>query len=89
MRPLAGGEETLKRLSPPDDSATAVENAGSKIAEIKGDFADVFSDSLPKGLPPRRAIEHTIDIVPGSRPTARPAYKISFAEQAESDIVRL
>ncbi len=59
MRPLAGAEESPKQLSPPDDSATAVENAGSKIAEIKGDFADVFSDSLPKGLPPRRAIEHT------------------------------
>ena len=83
VRPLAGGEETPKQLSPPDESAAAVENAGSKIAVIKGDFADVFSNSLPKGLPPRRAIQHTIDLVPGSKPASRPAYKISFAEQAE------
>ena len=107
VRPLAGGEEAPKQLSSPDnESATAVENAGSKIAAINGDFADVFSDSLPKGLPPRRAIdifnqyieykilnqyilnqyiEHKIDLVPGSKPAARPAYKISFAfaEQAE------
>ncbi len=81
VRPVAGGEETPKQFSPPDDSATAVENA--KIAEIKGDFADVFSDSLPKGIPPRRAIERSIDLVPGNKPAARPAYKIYFAEQAE------
>ena len=83
VRPLAGREEAPKQLSPPDESATVVENAGSKIAAIKGDFADVFSDILPKALPPRRAIEHTIDLVPGSKPAARPAHKISFAEQAE------
>ncbi len=82
MRPLAGGEEP-PHLSPLDESATAVDNAGPKVAAIKGDFADVFSERLPKGLPPRREIEHTIDLVPDSKPTARPAYKISFAEQAE------
>ena len=82
VRPLAGGEEP-QNLSPPDESATVVENAGPQIAAIKGDFADVFSDSLPKGLPPRRAIEHPIDLVPGIKPAARPAYKIYFAEQAE------
>ena len=83
VRPLAGGEEEPPHLSPIDASATAVDNAGPKVAAIQGDFADVFSDRLPKGLPPRRAIEHTIDLVPDSKPTARPAYKISFAEQAE------
>ena len=42
----------------------------------------MFTERLPKGLSPQRAIEHTIDQVPGSRPTACPAYKLSFAEQA-------
>ncbi len=83
VRPLAGGEEDPPHLSPIDESATAVDNAGPKVAAIQGDFADVFSDRLPKGLPPRHDIEHIIDLVPDSKPTARPAYKISFAEQAE------
>ena len=84
VRPLAGGEEEPPRLSPIDESATAVDNAGPKAAAIQGEFADVFSDRLPKDLPPRRAIEHTIDLLPDSKPTARLAYKISFAEQADN-----
>ena len=83
VRSLAGGEEAPTQLSPPDASATTVDNGGPKIAAITGDFADVFSERLPKGLPPQRAIEHNIDLMPGSKPAARPAYKISFADQAE------
>ena len=83
MRSLAGGEEALTQLSPPDGSVSTVDNGRPKIAPIKGDFADVFSERLPKGLSPQHAIEHAIDLVPRSKPTARPSYKICFAEQAE------
>ncbi len=83
VRSLAGGEEAPTQLSSPDATTTAVDNAGSEVAAIQGDFADVFTERLPKGLPLQRAIEHTIDLVPGSKPTARPANKISFDDMSK------
>ena len=79
VRSLAGGEEAPTQLLPLDASATTVDNGGSTAAAINDDFADVFSKRLPKSPPPQRAIEHNIDLVPGSEPAARPAFKISFA----------
>ena len=32
------------------------------------EFADVMPDALPKGLPPLRGVQHTIELKPGSRP---------------------
>ena len=44
------------------------------IAEaLLKEFADVFPDKLPDGLPPKRGVEHTIELKPGSRiPPVRP-----------------
>src|SRR5665647_1454913 len=39
------------------------------IAEaLLAEFADVFPDKLPDGLPPTRGVQHTIELKPGSRP---------------------
>lgn len=54
-----------------------------KVAEILKEFADVMPSELQKNLPPRRAIDHKIDIVPGAKPPARAPYRMSPLELAE------
>lgn len=41
------------------------------------EYKDVFPDELPAALPPRRSIDHRIEILPGSRPPARPPFRLS------------
>ena len=38
------------------------------ILQLLTEFADVFPESLPLGLPPQRSFEHETDLEPGSRP---------------------
>ncbi|KAL0533670.1 hypothetical protein IC582_027711 [Cucumis melo] len=46
-------------------------------------YRDVMSDSLPKFLPPRRMIDHEIELVPGAKPPAKNAYCMTPPELAE------
>ena len=46
------------------------------------DFADVFQ-TPPPGLPPKRAVDHKIELVPGAEPPSRPTYKMSYKELDE------
>ncbi|TIA68013.1 hypothetical protein E3P91_04182 [Wallemia ichthyophaga] len=47
------------------------------------EFKDVFPDELPKTLPPRREVEHGIELVDGAKPPSRSPYRLSFTEQDE------
>ena len=47
--------------------------------KILNDFKDVFAEP-PPGLPPQRAIDHTIDLKPDAKPEARPIYSMSQPE---------
>ena len=46
------------------------------------EFADVFPDELP-GMPPERDVEFTIDLVLGTKPIAKNAYRLAVPELAE------
>ncbi|KAK9100149.1 hypothetical protein Scep_023579 [Stephania cephalantha] len=46
------------------------------------DFVDVFPDDLP-GLPPPRAIEFIIELIPGTQPIASRPYRMSPSEHEE------
>jgi hypothetical protein len=46
-------------------------------------YQDVFPDDLPTGLPPPRAVDHRIELVPGAEPPSKPTYRLSFAEMNE------
>ena len=54
-----------------------------EVNKILKEFADVFPTTLPEKLPPKRAIDHTIDLVPGTEPPFRPIYKMSYMELDE------
>ncbi|KAL0555982.1 hypothetical protein IC582_004485 [Cucumis melo] len=46
-------------------------------------YGDVMPDSLPKSLPPRRMIDHEIELVPGTKPPAKNSYRMAPPELAE------
>ena len=50
---------------------------------ILDEFSDIFPDILPSELLPRRAVDHAIDIIPGSELPSRPTYRLSQFEMAE------
>lgn len=54
-----------------------------RIASILKDYADVFPDDLPPGLPPERDIDHRIDLENGASPPFRPIYRLSYRELNE------
>ncbi|CAH1768980.1 3231_t:CDS:2, partial [Entrophospora sp. SA101] len=55
----------------------------SEVNKILKEFADVFPTTLPGKLPPKHAIDHTIELVPGTEPPIRPIYKMSYTELDE------
>ena len=46
------------------------------------EFPDVFLDEL-LGMPPDRAVEFSIDLMPGAAPISKKSYKMSLVELAE------
>lgn len=54
-----------------------------QIEKLLEEFADVFPEELPKGLPPIRGIEHQIDLIPGAALPNRPAYRSNPEEAKE------
>ena len=50
------------------------ENLPSSFSKLLQDYADVFPEEGPAGLPSLRGIEHQIDFVPGAQIPNRPAY---------------
>ena len=46
-------------------------------------FAHVFPDEIPAGLPPKRDIQHHIDLVPGAVLPNKPAYRMNPKDTGE------
>jgi len=53
------------------------------VAKLLEEYRDVFPDELPSGLPPARPYDHSIDLLPGSSPPAKPPYRLSPGETEE------
>eukprot|EP00253_Pinus_taeda_P026214 PITA_26214 len=58
-----------------------------KVAIVKDipivqEFADVFPEEIP-GLPPRRDLDFTIELIPGAAPVSREPYRMSVPELTE------
>ncbi|KAL0434154.1 UNVERIFIED_CONTAM: hypothetical protein Slati_2749700 [Sesamum latifolium] len=53
------------------------------IKKLLKEFEDVMPDELPQKLLPKRAVDHEIKLVPGTKPPARAPYKMSQPELVE------
>ncbi|KAL2226520.1 UNVERIFIED_CONTAM: hypothetical protein Sindi_2010700 [Sesamum indicum] len=53
------------------------------IKKLLMEFEDVMPDELPRKLPPKRAVDHKIELVPGMRPPTRAPYRMSQPELVE------
>ena len=54
-----------------------------KLSRMIQQYRDIFPEQLPQGIPPKRVVEHSIKIEPGSKPSYRPPYRLGPAEQDE------
>ncbi|KAL0345664.1 UNVERIFIED_CONTAM: Retrovirus-related Pol polyprotein from transposon [Sesamum radiatum] len=55
----------------------------SVIKKLLKEFEDVMSDELLRKLPPKRAVDHKIELVPGTKPPARAPYRMTQPELVE------
>eukprot|EP00253_Pinus_taeda_P034845 PITA_34845 len=63
---------------------TSSKNNKSTLENISvvHEFADVFPEEIP-GLPPKRNLDFTIELVPGATPVSRAPYRMSVPELTE------
>ena len=53
------------------------------LTPLLQDFSHVFPQEIPHGLPPKRSIQHKIDLIPGSTLPNKPAYRMNPQETHE------
>jgi hypothetical protein len=74
--------DTTLHLSSIDQSQESDEYTEQRKALLT-EFNDVFPPKLPPGLPPRREVDHKIELVPDAKPVIRPTYAMSAKELEE------
>ena len=65
------------------DSSTSTSSYPPAVASLLSEFTDVFPSELPNRLPPRREIDHRIELTQSTPPTPRPIYRMSAYELDE------
>jgi hypothetical protein len=53
-----------------------------EIIKVVSEFPDVFREDLP-GMPPERKVEFAIELLPGTAPISKRAYRVSGPELVE------
>ncbi|KAA0057266.1 reverse transcriptase [Cucumis melo var. makuwa] len=71
---LSRDEPTFMAI-PLNSSENSGETVPKEIVRVLKKYRDVMPDSLPKSLPPRRMIDHEIELVPGAKPPAKNDYR--------------
>ena len=82
-----GDSVFLAMISPAADAAAAAaddqEEDHPTLAQLQADYSDLFKEHLPTELPPKRDVDHKIDIEPGVPPPCRQPYRMSPGELDE------
>jgi hypothetical protein len=76
-----GGEVFLATIV--DEKADYCGEVPKEIVSVLQQFEDVMPPQLLKKLPPRRAIDHRIELVSGTKPSSQAPYRMSPMELAE------
>ncbi len=77
------GEVTyLAALTSPKEDAT-LGNLPKEVGKVLTEFQDVMPSELPKKLPPRREVDHKIELEPGTLPPAKAPYRMAPPELEE------
>ena len=71
-------EETRRKIC--SDAPEKIRDALSRMLQ---EYEDLFPEKLPKGRPPKRAVEFEINTVPEATPPSRPPYRLSPKESEE------
>jgi hypothetical protein len=74
--PSTDPDPTLPEFSLTEQQSTDCRN-------LLRSFSDRLPDDLPARLPPRRSIEHSIDLIPGCRPPSRHPYRMNPVQLQE------
>jgi hypothetical protein len=88
MSPL--GEEVVTELVPPEPKKgscyqMAIDSSEAdplEIIKVVSEFLDVFPEDLP-GMPPEQKVEFAIELLPGTAPISKRAYRVSGPELVE------
>ncbi|WVZ96690.1 LOW QUALITY PROTEIN: hypothetical protein U9M48_042294 [Paspalum notatum var. saurae] len=69
-------------IDPPQAGVNTIDATALENIIVLSEFSDVFPDSLP-GIPPEHDIEFSIELVPGTAPIYKKAYRIAGVELLE------
>jgi len=81
------GETTFLALSfEAETDATATSGlVPEPVAQLMEEFQDIMPVELPSKLPPRREIDHAIELVPGAKTPAQAPYRMAPSELDNSE----
>ncbi|CAM8986951.1 unnamed protein product [Rhodiola kirilowii] len=66
-----------------DETVVGQAKVPQSVARVLKEFQDVMPGELPKKLPPRREVDHAIELESGARPPAMAPYRMAPPELAE------
>lgn len=72
--------QVITREVKPDLENVKSDKSNRKLDGILQKYKEVFRSELPDGLPPKRLVDHEIEVEEGVKPPHRPLYQLSPAE---------
>ena len=76
-------EETFLAAFKLNEASKDMGEIPPKVLDVLESFKDVMPPELPKRLPPKREVDHKIELVPNAQPSAQAPYRMSPSELEE------